>query len=97
MAGSSRRTDPAKGVFPPPSFVEPDAQKNTPANREKCRGVLWVGLQTMAIRPRFQPESKLFSGKPGNLQDAGRIFGDMRAVSADMKIPGIGRNFANRA
>ena len=23
----------------------PDAQKNTPANREKCRGVLWVGLQ----------------------------------------------------
>ena len=52
--------------------------KNTPANREKYRGVLWVGLQTMAIRPRFQPESKLFPGKPGSCKTSGgflAIFG----------------------
>ena len=52
--------------------------KNTPANREKYRGVLWVGLQTMAIRSRFQPESKLFPGKPGSCKTSGgflAIFG----------------------
>ena len=71
--------------------------KNTPANRWKCRGVLWVGLQTMAIRPRFRPDLKLFSGKTGNLHGFEGIFGDMRVVSGDLKNRGKRRFFSNRS
>ena len=71
--------------------------KNTPANRWKCRGVLWVGLQTMAIRPRFRPDLKLFSGTTGNLDGFERIFCDMRGVSGDLKNRGKRRFFSNRA
>ena len=77
--------------------------KNTPANRGKCRGVLWVGLQTMAIRPRFRPDLNLFSGKTGNLHGFERIFGDMRGVSRDLKKTAesggffrIGRDFGRK-
>ena len=51
----------------------------------------------MAIRPRFRPECKLFSGKTGNLHGFERIFGGIRAVSGSLKIAAIRRNFANRA
>ena len=60
-----------KGAFRPLPPLNRMRKRNTPANREKCRGVLWVGLQTMAIRPRFQPDSNLFPGKPGSCKTLG--------------------------
>ena len=91
-----RRTG-RKYPFPPRPPVEQDGQKNTPANHGKCRGVLWVGLQTMVIRPRFRRDLKLFSGKTGNLHGFEGIFGDIRGVSGDLKNRGKRRFFSNRA
>ena len=51
----------------------------------------------MAMRPRFRPDLKLFSGKTGNLHGFEGIFGDMRGVSGDLKNRGKRRFFSNRA
>ena len=41
--------------------------------------------------------SQAFSGKTGKLQDVGRIFGDIRGFSGDLKNRGKRRFFSNRA
>ena len=55
-------------------------------------GRLWVGLQVPV-----PTENQSFSGKSGKLQEVGKIFGDIGAVSGNPKTSGTGRNFANRS
>ncbi|MCY4048811.1 MAG: hypothetical protein OXF24_04410, partial [Hyphomicrobiales bacterium] len=55
--------------------VEPDVQKDAPANHWKCRGALWVGLQTDAMGPYIRRELNLFCDQSEKLQDFGGILG----------------------
>lgn len=68
-----------------PSSVDPDAQKNAPANHWEMPGRLLGWFADVAIRPYLRPKLKFFPDNSGIYKTSREIFGDIWAVSAGLK------------